>query len=233
MDGLSALRAAPLLQDLSDDQRKAAAQHLRRIDLRAGQRLWSEGDAAREVYVLAEGAILISRVGPDGNELIIKIYIDSEVLGKIDALAGATRTSNANAVGPSLCYALPVQELEALMAGNSGLALRLLRDVSETSRGQLEAISDLVFRDIRERVALKLLELARSNGESTGVGKRITLRLSQSQLAGMVAASRANVNRALATFIARGDVTHSRGYFTIMRPESLEVVAVKHPGEPA
>jgi CRP/FNR family transcriptional regulator, cyclic AMP receptor protein len=231
VDGLDALKDTPILQDLSDDQRRAAAKHLRRIELRAGQRLWSDGDAASEVFVLAEGAILISRIGHDGNELIIKIYVDGEVLGKIDALAGAERTTDATAVEPSLCFALPVQQLLELMDRNPGLARRLLRDVSETSRGQLEAISEIVFHDIRERVALKLLELAKSNGEPTQDGTRITLHLSQSQLAGMVAASRANVNRALATFIARGDVTHRGGYFTIRHTENLEAVAVRQPGK--
>lgn len=231
VDGLEALRAAPILQDLSNDQRRAAVSHLRRIELRAGQRLWSDGDAASDVFVLAEGAILISRIGPEGDELIIKIYVDGEVLGKIDALAGAERTTDATAVEPSLCFALPVQKLLDLMDRNPGLARRLLRDVSETSRGQLEAISDIVFHDIRERVALKLLELARSNGEPTQSGTRITLRISQSQLAGMVAASRANVNRALATFMARGDVTHRRGYFTITRTDRLQATVVRNPGK--
>ena len=47
------------------------------------------------------------------------------------------------------------------------------------------------------------------------------MRLTQRTLAGMVAASRENVNRALARFEARGAIRQDRGRITIVRPRDL------------
>ena len=47
------------------------------------------------------------------------------------------------------------------------------------------------------------------------------MRLSQRTLAGMVAASRENVNRALRRFETRGDILQEAGSITIVRPGEL------------
>jgi DNA-binding GntR family transcriptional regulator len=47
------------------------------------------------------------------------------------------------------------------------------------------------------------------------------MRLTQRTLAGMVAASRENVNRALSRLTSRGDILQEAGYITIVRPAEL------------
>lgn len=76
--------------------------------------------------------------------------------------------------------------------------------------------------------ARKLLDLAGSNGRAeAGRGRiEIGLDLSQGQLAAMVAASRANVNRALAVLVAEGLVKHNGGRFTVVQPDRLRASAL-------
>lgn len=228
MEAFAAARSAVLLAGLPEDDLRDATRALRRIQLGRGQRLWTEGDEAKHVFVLGEGSVLISRTGPGGQELIVKIYLEGEILGKVDAFAGGRRLSDATAASRAVCFAMPVETLQELADRHPILARRLLRDLSETSRAQLEATTDLAFRDIKGRVARKLLDLAGSNGKAaSGRGKvEIGLDLSQGQLAAMVAASRANVNRALALLVADGLVEHSRGRFSVVRPDRLEAVTL-------
>jgi CRP/FNR family transcriptional regulator len=70
-------------------------------------------------------------------------------------------------------------------------------------------------------VARKLLDLAAEHGQKTNEGVRIEMRLTQRTLAGMVAASRENVNRALSRLVGRGDIIQEAGYITIVRPAEL------------
>lgn len=228
MEAIDALRSAGLLQGIAEDDLRSAAPSLRRIPLSPSQRLWSEGEDARDVFVLAEGAILISRTSPSGQELIIKIYLEGEILGKIDAFAGGKRLSDATAASRSICFAMPIKTLHALVDRNPVLSRRLLRDLSESSRMQLEATTDIAFRDIKGRVARKLLDLATSNAVAGSNAQRIEigLSLSQGQLAAMVAASRANVNRALAVLMADGLIEHVHGRFTVLDRERLEALTV-------
>lgn len=75
--------------------------------------------------------------------------------------------------------------------------------------------------DITGRVAKKLLDLAESHGKPTKDGVRIGVRVTQQTLAGMIGASRENVNRAVSRFVARGDITQEAGTITILRAAEL------------
>ncbi len=92
---------------------------------------------------------------------------------------------------------------------------RVITVLSEYIRRKDEAIADLAFHDIPGRVARKLLELASSRGEAVGSGTQIRLPLSQQSLAGLVGASRENVNRSLRRFASLGLIEIGRGHITI------------------
>lgn len=75
--------------------------------------------------------------------------------------------------------------------------LRLLEGVAAQARALAEDSARIAYRPIRERLAIKLLELASTHGQPDGDRIRMALDISQSALAGMIGASRENVNRAL------------------------------------
>jgi CRP-like cAMP-binding protein len=70
-------------------------------------------------------------------------------------------------------------------------------------------------------VAQRLLDLAGARGERVGEGVVIRIPLSQRTLAGMVGASRENVNRALHRFVELGYISHARGTITVLKPDLL------------
>ena len=85
--------------------------------------------------------------------------------------------------------------------------------------------SEVAYLDIPGRVARKLLELVAVHGTPANGGTRIEVRISQGTLAEMVAASRENVNRALAPLLSGGIVSHEGGRFTILDIARLRIHA--------
>src|SRR3989442_412147 len=71
---------------------------------------------------------------------------------------------------------------------------------------------DPAVGDIPGRVSRKLLDLA---------GTQSTFALSQSTLAGLVGASRENVNRAIPRFASLGYISLDGGRITLLRPDEL------------
>ncbi len=72
------------------------------------------------------------------------------------------------------------------------------------------------------RVASQLLALAREYGQETPEGVRVPIRLTQSDLAALVGASRASVNQALGQFKKRGTVSVGKdGRFTVLDADAL------------
>jgi CRP-like cAMP-binding protein len=108
------------------------------------------------------------------------------------------------------------------MTRHPPVMLRVLEKLSETAGRAAYSLTDVAFEDIRRRVARTLLALAREHGEAAEGGVRIRLKLSQATLGAMVAASRENVNRALALFSSRGAVSQQEGFFLVHDQKALE-----------
>ncbi len=107
------------------------------------------------------------------------------------------------------------------MDAHPRMVRQLIRLLSKYLQATDETLSEAAFYDVPGRVAQRLLDLAESHGERTADGVRITVRLSQRTLAGMVGASREMINRALSRLSARGDIALHDGYITIVRADAL------------
>ena len=68
-------------------------------------------------------------------------------------------------------------------------------------------VRTLAAMDVPGRVAAQLLALAKEYGEETQDGVRVPIRLTQSDLAALVGASRVRVNQVVAFFRRRGHLS--------------------------
>jgi CRP/FNR family transcriptional regulator/CRP/FNR family cyclic AMP-dependent transcriptional regulator len=128
---------------------------------------------------------------------------------------------DAEAMEPTECLTVERQAVLAFVERNPAVVRRIIQVLRGYVRQVDESFSEAAFLDIPGRVARKLLDLAAEHGQKTSEGVRIEMRLTQRTLAGMVAASRENVNRALSRLAGRGDIIQEAGYITIVRPAEL------------
>ena len=98
-------------------------------------------------------------------------------------------------------------------------------DVKSSSMSTARVVQNATFRDVPARLARVLLDLAARTGHAIPQGIRIESRLTQTELAAMVGASRESVNRALRGFEQRGLIGWDSSWITIYRPAQLRVRA--------
>jgi CRP/FNR family cyclic AMP-dependent transcriptional regulator len=196
---------------------------VRQLTFARGESLWNEGAPATALYVVAKGQIKSYRVSREGVELILGIASSGESTGEVGLFhPGGVRLVCVSAMEPTVCLAIAREPLLAFMTRHPPAMLRMLEKISETAGRAAYSFSDVAFEDIRRRVARTLLALAREQGEPTETGARIRLKLSQATLGAMVAASRENVNRALALFLSSGAVSQKDGFFVVHDQRALE-----------
>jgi CRP-like cAMP-binding protein len=195
----------------------------RQVTYARNEAVWNEGDPAAALYVVAQGQLKSYRLSRDGSEVILEIVASGEVTGEVGLFhPSGVRRVCVTAMEPTVCLTISREPLLAFMTRHPAAMLRMLESLSEVAARAAYALTDLAFDDIRRRVARILLDLAREQGEPTEAGVRIRLKLSQSTLAAMVAASRENVNRALALLLASGAVVHRDGFFFVNNLPLLE-----------
>jgi len=184
--------------------------------------IFREGDPGDHLHLLAAGEVKISRTTEAGGEAIFAVLGAGEVFGELAVLQeNAVRSADAQALADTECFVLHRQALVAFLQAHPAVMWRVITVLSERIRRKDEAFSDLAFNDIPGRVARKLLELAEARGDLSGKGIQISVPISQRTLAGLVGASRENVNRALSRVASLGLIKVERGHITLLRPDEL------------
>lgn len=223
MDPADALLRTAIFRDLGKGDLDDLLPSLRERAFARGESLWSEGDPAAALYIVVKGQLKAYRVSRDGIELILEIVQNGDVTGGVGLFhPSGVRLVCVSAMEPTLCLTIARAPLLAFMTHHPPVMRRMLESLSQVAGRAAYSLTDVAFDDIRQRVARTLLDLAREHGESVPSGVRIRLKLSQTTLAAMVAASRENVNRALALFLARGEVSHHGGFFFVHDHDALE-----------
>lgn len=227
MDPAGILLQTSLFGDLRSEDVEELLPVLGQRTFDAGESVWVEGDPALALYILVEGQVKSHRVGRDGGEVILLLQSEVDIVGEVGLFhpSGVRRVS-VTAMTPTRLLRIPKSPLLAFLTRHPVAMERLLARLSAVAGHAAYSFSGLAFDDIRRRVAGALLGLAEEFGEQTrDDGVRIRLRLSQSTLAALVAASRENVNRALSALMSAGVVSQHGGHFHVHSLEALEQAA--------
>lgn len=211
-----------LFRDLPPAQVERLAAQLRPEVFESGAYVCRTGDPADALYIVASGQLKELILTEDGEELVLEIYTAGGVLGEPGLFASErNRIVDVVAMQRSVILTIGRQSLLEFLFKNPVGMLRMLEGLATQIRSSCEDLASIAFRQIRERVVLKLLELAETQGESDARGVKIRLRLSQATLADMIASSRENVNRALSTLISEGELEIQATEFVIIDPYRL------------
>ncbi len=196
------LRSIPLFQVLGDEAILSTVQAGLTRRYATGQIICYQGDPGDRLYVVIDGLAKVVFTSERGDEMVLNTQGTGEISGELALLDGAPRSASIIAVEPTSVFMLPRARLLDLMRRHPALTDEFLRMLGQRVRRLTEQAGDLAFLDLAGRLAKLLLQLAEKHGQSAeGVLDR---RLSQSDLAGMIGASRPAVNRALQSLAARG-----------------------------
>lgn len=182
--------------------------------LQRGDVLFSEGEEAAELFVVADGRIAISNKSIDGRESMMALMERGDLFGEMPLFDGLQRSAEARALEPSSVIAIPYQPLQDLYRDRPTLLWKVVALLAGRLRNVDAALADSVFLDVTGRTAKRLLELAGDQDE-------FALPITQEELAGMVGASRERVNKAIASFIRLGWIEQIDRRYRITNREQL------------
>jgi len=180
--------------------------------------LFTENDAATELFVVVSGRIAIANRSIDGRESVVALMERGDLLGEMPLFDGLARSAEARALEPSEVIAIPYAPLRTIYRDQPELLWNVVEMLANRLRNTDEQLADSVFLDVTGRTAKRLLELA-------GAADEFSLPITQEELAGMVGASRERVNKAIASFVRLGWIEQSERRYRITNREQLELRA--------
>jgi CRP-like cAMP-binding protein len=209
------LQGSDLFQHFDSQIVQSIAETAKLVRFERNQHIFSEGDDAKELYVVRSGRVAIATRSPDGRESVIALMEPGDLFGDMSLLDGEGRSADARALEPSELVLVPFPPIRELFERRPELLWEVVALLSRRLRAADSTIADSVFLDVTGRTAKRLLELAGDKDD-------FVLPLTQEELAAMVGASRERVNKALSQFVRLGWITQADRRYQITDRVQLE-----------
>jgi len=161
----------------------------------AGDVLFHEGDSGDVMFVIQSGAIRITK-SIAGEDRVIAVLGAGEFLGELAILNGKPRSATATVVETTRCLVIEAKTLEAMVAKNAEIAMRLIKKLAKRLDSADALIEVLMHRDPKARIMLALARHAEAFGEKTDEG--ILIRTRAEELARDVGVEAAAANDVMA-----------------------------------
>jgi CRP-like cAMP-binding protein len=131
------LASVPLLEGREEADLEELARLVRRRTVRAGQLLWRQGDRAREMLFIVDGAVSAFLHLPGNRTLEIVRAGPKESVGELGLLDGDGHTMSVRVTETATVLALGRMDFAALLAGQHPSAFRLKRGLASLFTARL------------------------------------------------------------------------------------------------
>ena len=198
-------------------ERLAPALHRRSFP--SGSTVMAADQPGDALYAILSGSAKVHLTRPDGQEVILAVLGPGEVVGEMSLADSLGRSADVTTLEESVLLWMDRVTFSSSLGESPVLARNLAEVLSRRVRLTNAHLLSLATLDVPGRVASQILALAREYGESMPEGKRIPMRLTQSDLAALAGASRVRVNQAVGYYRKRGAISMDKEGLLIIHDE--------------
>jgi CRP/FNR family transcriptional regulator, cyclic AMP receptor protein len=135
-----------------------------------GEMVFTPSSHPQSVYLLERGLVRIFRVSPSGSQTTFGYVNAGEIFGELAAFLDRPRESFAQAVQCSIVWRIAREALGKVIAAHPAIVAEVTKQVGTRLKRIESRVENLIFRDVRSRVACILLELAETFGRADSRG---------------------------------------------------------------
>jgi len=213
---------AEALEARQKEELDAFMQHVR---YEKGETIYFPGDPSDTVYTLHDGRVRLDYLDESGKRLTFAIVGPGQVFGET-ALAGEEkRRWIAEAMEDTTLCIVHKNDLMRFAERNPKFALTITKLIGSRMVEIENKLENLLFRDVRARLANTLLALAREHGTEADGGVRIELGLTHQELARLIGSTRETTSATLGDLEDEGLIQKRRGEIVLTDMERLRGLA--------
>lgn len=213
----------PLFCDLPPAQLDKLLPLLKSKTFPADTNIITAGFGNDMIYIIQYGTVKIHVEQIDGSSIILDILGPDEIIGDMGFSEGYSDTMTVVTMEATSLFWLPQAIFQQCLRTMPQLSNNLVRTLSQRLRRAEEQIQTFAKLDVYGRLARRILTFAEEYGEVTQSGDIfIPLRLTQSDLADLIGASRVRVNQVLVTYKRHNYISVDQAHrITVHNPHAL------------
>jgi len=195
----SVLSRTRLFSDVDFDDLIRLTSKGRKLELKAGDILFSAGDPCAGLFVVVEGRTRAIRHGVDGREQIIHEDVPGSTFPEVAVFDDGPYPSSVVAVEDSVLLLIPREVVKTFCLQHPEVALKALRVLSARLRKATGMVEDLALRGVSQRLAEYLLNRAPASD-----GTSLQLQHTNQEIADLIGSVREVISRSFARLQKEG-----------------------------
>jgi CRP/FNR family transcriptional regulator/CRP/FNR family cyclic AMP-dependent transcriptional regulator len=192
---------------------------------RKGTYLCHQGDDAPDVFFLVEGRVEMSSVNPHGSRVLHATLDAPQFFGELGVLGGTDRSTDAVTLTDSSVWSIDADDFVGFVTREPGAARAVIRALAEQVTANQAFVDDLLFLDLKGRVAKRLLQLVTPSLDQLPEDGAVVPAITHADLASLCGGSRENVTRILTDLQRRGIVKRDEHRYVLKKVASLAKIA--------
>jgi CRP/FNR family transcriptional regulator, cyclic AMP receptor protein len=193
-----------------------------RLQYDKGDFIIRPGETPPGVFFIQSGLVKSYDITKYGEENLLVIRREGELLGMTAAITGYERHIIYTALAPTVAWLVSSEHFTKFLEATPEAALPLVAMVTDMYRVNAERILNLEYRTVRERLISFLLSMAGRFGVETPEGIMLDVPLRHQDIASSISATRETTGRELTSLERRGLLSNKSLYFTLRDIEALQ-----------
>ena len=218
LDKIAMFRRHELFRALGPEVCDQLAAYAKIKDVARGTTIFAKGAPGTCLFAVCRGVVLVTSTSSDGKSLFLNEIKEGEIFGEIALLDGQPRTADASAFTDCSLIVVERRDFLPLLRNYPDVMLKLVEILCSRLRRTTEQVEDLMFMDLRSRLAKTLLRLSRDAADDR------MLEISQGELSQIVGLSREMINRQLQVWVREGYLKLERRRLIILQPDALAAI---------
>ncbi|WP_395767925.1 response regulator [Aquirufa sp.] len=181
--------------------------------------IYAEGDTPHRLYFLVKGKVKTYHTNREGKYFITSFVKPGEFFGFVDILENQPYRESAEALEEVQVISIPVREFTQKLNENIHIEIQFRKALTGYLLKNESILFSMAYQSLRKRVALALVELVKTYGDSQS--SPISMRLSREDLASRVGTATESVIRTLSDFKKEGLIDVKGAEMTILKPDAL------------
>jgi CRP-like cAMP-binding protein len=189
--------------------------------METGNYLFWEGDAADYLYFIRSGRVKLLKSTEDGKDMIMSIMQKGDLIMEMGGFNESQHQYSAELLTDTEVGVIQRKDLEILLYRHGDFAIEFMSWMSLMHRMTQSKFRDLLLYGKTGALASTLIRLTNSFGIATPDGIRIDMKLTNSELADIIGATRESVNRMLGEMKEAGTISIKSGHITVRKLSDL------------
>jgi CRP-like cAMP-binding protein len=213
----------PVFATLSASELKEVTSAAHEKLLPRRETIYNEGDPIREVFLLTTGCVKVTQLGPNGQEVILRLHGPSELIGAQGLSAGKLHLATARAIQTSTALVWEASVFESISDRIPSLRRNTARILGERLQEMEERFREISTQKVAPRLSHQLIRLLKQLGR--GTDQSVEIGLSREELAQLTGTTLFTVSRLLSQWEKQGIVSSRREAVVVCNVQALAALS--------